>query len=110
MATAQTMEISYKSNATKVRSAKRYLSEYPEEPLVNEAVEELLGEVEFDAPDSELENWRRVMAVYLAKQSKRQRANIRIIPAELTSAPLAPTFPSEFLTYFHIPQLRACKV
>jgi hypothetical protein len=73
-------------------------------------VEELLGEVEFDAPDAELENWRRVMAVYLAKQSKRQRSNIRIIPAELTNAPLAPTFPSEFLVYFHIPQLRVYKV
>jgi hypothetical protein len=109
MATAQTMEMTYKTNATKVRVAKRYLSEYPDEPVVNEAVEELLGELEFNAPDTELENWARVMAVYLAKQSKRQRSNIRIIPAELTNAPLPPTFPSEFLTYFHIPQLRVYK-
>ncbi len=109
MATAQTMEMTYKTNATKVRVAKRYLSEYPDEPVVNEAVEELLGELEFNAPDQELENWAHVMAVYLAKQSKRQRSNIRIIPAELTSAPLPPTFPNEFLTYFHIPQLRVYK-
>lgn len=109
MATAQTMELTYKTNATKVRVAKRYLSEYPDDPAVNEVVEEMLGELDFNAPDRELDNWTNVMAVYLAKQSKRQRANIRIIPAELTSAPLAPTFPTDFLAYFHVPQLRVYK-